>query len=118
MLDPELLVSDLGDALADCTLVRRASEIQVHMPYDFGLGSPVESVTAQRLTNRVAELSAGTVRQITWHFNDHPKRTTRKRSSNLDLYEPGDPLWDEWADLAAHLAREMSTGQTDGRSRH
>jgi hypothetical protein len=107
MADEDFLASDLGDALHDCTLVRLASELQVYMPYDFGLGSPVDQLLEQRLTARVADLSDGTVRRISWSFKGVAKLATRKRSTDLDIYEPGDPLWDNWGATATDLAREI-----------
>jgi hypothetical protein len=107
MADRDLLASDLGDALMNCKLVRLGSDVQVHMPYNFGLGSPIDAKLEQRMTDRVEELTVGAVRRITWLLNELPKPTTRERSSDLDIYEPGDPNWDDWTLLAAQLGREI-----------
>ena len=115
LVDSELLASDLGDALLECRLVRVAADLRVQMPYDFGTGSPFDPALTRRLTDRVAELSEATVRRLVMLFDSSDKPTTRRRSSELDVYESGDPVWDDWPDAAAELARAIERS-ADGRS--
>ena len=77
------------------------------MPYDFGSGSPVSSSIEQQLATQVSELTAAAVRELSWSFLRDVKTTTRKRSSDLDVYEPGDPVIEEWGPLADRLARAI-----------
>lgn len=110
---PALRASDLGDALEMCRLVRHAATLRIHTPYDFGDGVPLELTQRVRMADHLADLSQGAVRNIEFRFDRKPRTTTRRRSSDLDIFEPGDALWPEHLDAAASLAsairRECAT---------
>lgn len=102
--DEDLLASDLGDVLTQCRLVRVGSDLHIKMPYDFGDGAPIVTSVADRLVEEVASLTGGAVRILVWAYEEERRPTTRRRSSNLDVYEIGDPLAEDYAEIAAELA--------------
>lgn len=99
----ELADSDLADAWQDVTLRRVGSRLELWTPYDFGAGTPLAGPFGDLLRTRVAELSKGTVTIVDWRFDPYPTPPRRAKTTDLDIYAPGDPMMIEYGGVLAAL---------------
>lgn len=108
--------SDLGEVWRDITVVRMASTLTLYTPYDFGVGDPLDGPLGRYLTRRVSGLSDGAVRDVVWCFDPVTAKpvTRRAKSSDLDIFAPGDPDRDEYDDVRARLGKALGadSGET------
>jgi len=105
--------SDLADIHHQVRLERMANELRLHTPYDFGEGDPIDGAFGAAFRRRVEALSQGVITSVTWLPITESRRPMRKKSSNLDMYEPGDPPADELLELAHRLGQALPADLAD-----
>jgi hypothetical protein len=106
--------SDLGDVWREVLVRRVAATLELYTPYDFGTGDPLAGRLGSFLTTRVKKLSAGTVREVAWRYDDRVTPPTRRaKSTELDIHLPGDPALEEYDDVLARLRAGIPAGASD-----
>lgn len=107
--------SDLGAVWREIVVRRLGAELQLWTPYDFGDGDPLDGGLGAYLGERVRELSAGTVRDVVWRYDERMLRPVRRaRSTELDVHAPGDPGLEEYADVLGRLRKAIPADTPDG----
>lgn len=100
--------SDLDGVWREVSVTRLGSTLELNTPYDFGEGDPLEGKLERYLTRRVRALSEGSVREVTWRYDERAARPVRRpRSTNLDIHAPGDPGLEAYDEVVARLRRAI-----------
>lgn len=109
--------NDLEDGWSDTQLERYKDRLILITPYDFGTGDPLDGEFGRYLLKVMSEVTAGGIRSVGWRYRGTPKAIPRKRTSDLDIYAPGDPMLDEYQSLVmklrAGLPEDLSEGAAD-----
>lgn len=104
---PGLAASDFADSFLEVGLRREASTLVLRTPYDFGSGDPFEGGFGEYLRARASEVSGGVVDQVAWEYDATGPTLRRAKTSDLDIYSPGDPLLKEYPEVAERLRRRI-----------
>ncbi|WP_141013095.1 hypothetical protein [Nocardioides sambongensis] len=87
----------------DVVLRRAGSTLVVVTPYDFGTGDPFAGSLGDFLRTRAERVSGGVITDVAWDFDPKPKVIRRDKTTDLDIYAPGDPSLPAYAALAGRL---------------
>ncbi|MFC6287591.1 hypothetical protein ACFP3Q_14485 [Nocardioides sp. GCM10027113] len=87
---------------------------QPFTPFDFGTRDPLAGGLGEFLERRVAELSGGTVREVSWEYDERVLRPVRRaKTTELDVHAPGDPGLEEYAEVARRLSAAIPDDTSD-----
>lgn len=83
---------DLGDCWENTILRRRGLILDLITPIDFGEGDPFHDGLRESIESRIADLTDGHVRMVSWrHLTLKDKPLRPQTSSSADVFHPGDP---------------------------